>query len=86
MAKPPTSVRSIRLPDTVWAALTARAAQTGMSVNALMAAGAEFATTILVHRSDVAASGLAKPQDIVDVTVAAFGPQRAKFGERLKKR
>lgn len=55
MAKPPTSTRTVRLPDALWEKLAKRAEETGMSVNALVAAGADMATTILVHRSDVAA-------------------------------
>jgi hypothetical protein len=37
MTKPPTSVRSIRLPDTEWARLQGRADALGVSLNALVA-------------------------------------------------
>lgn len=37
MTKPPTSVRSIRLPDQEWARLQAEADAAGLSVNALVA-------------------------------------------------
>jgi hypothetical protein len=53
MTKPPTSVRSIRLPDTLWEKLARRAAETGQTVNALMTCGAELAVTVLIHRSDL---------------------------------
>lgn len=53
MAKPPTSVRSIRLPDATWVKLAKRAEETGLSVNALVAAGADLAATMLIHRSDI---------------------------------
>lgn len=37
MAKPPTSVRSIRLPDALWAVLAADAARQGETINSLVA-------------------------------------------------
>lgn len=41
MAKPPTSVRSIRLPDDLWERLSAKAKERGTTVNAAMARAAE---------------------------------------------
>jgi hypothetical protein len=53
MVKPPTSVRSIRLPDELWERLAKRAEETGQSVNALMAIGARAVLTSLIHRVDM---------------------------------
>jgi hypothetical protein len=53
MAKPPTSVRSIRLPDSTWTALAERSSANGQSVNAIIAAAVDFSLAVTAPASGI---------------------------------
>lgn len=88
MVKPPTSVRSIRLADATWDALTFAAERRGTSVNALVAKGVEMALAPAVRtaRTETTAS---VPLIVPVRRVASDEPlrmPRAPIGSRLDKK
>lgn len=87
MPKPPTTVRSIRLQNDVWAWLAEEAARRETTVNGLVDDLIEVARLRVAERAAAPERAPVKPKPAPKVEApATFGPVRRKPGELLKKR
>lgn len=82
MAKPPASVRSIRLPDTVWAALIEEAERRKASVNSLI--GRALLNETSRWSDEEVAAMKARPRKALEINKIEPARPAPKFVSRLK--
>lgn len=79
MAKPPTSVRSIRLADDLWAALQAQADSLGVSLNRYVAMRLDGGV-----RRDLASAAKVLAAKVAEPAPVKAAPKPARLVNRLK--